>query len=93
MLDDKQLETVKEALNGKRNLLALCYNITRQIPVVLESVKHMDTSEAAHENKQGSSWTSTSNHTITSTSRETVLHTEKISAMLDAADWPSILKK
>ena len=93
MLDDKQLETVKEAINGKRNKLALCYNVTRQIPVVSDSVNRMETSEEDHGSKQGDSWTSTSNCDITSASRETVLQNEEISAMLDAADWPLALHK
>jgi len=91
MLDDEQLKTVKEAIDGKRNLLALCYGVTRQIPVVSDSAKRTETSETTHGCKRGGSWTSTSNRATTSTSRETVLQTEKTSVMLDAADWLSAL--
>ena len=93
MLDDKQLEAVKEAVDGKRNQLALCYEITRQIPVVSTAVERIETSEAAHESKHGSSWTSVSNRTYASTSQEIVLQTEKLSAMLDAADWLSAVQE
>ena len=93
MLDDKQLEIVKEATEGKRNQLALCYNITRQIPVVSASVNRMEKSEVTHDSMRSASWTSTSNCAITSTSREAVLQTEKLSVMLDATDWISALQE
>jgi hypothetical protein len=89
MLDEKQLEIVKEAVDGKRNRLAIRYDVTREIPVVSESVKRAETKETVHDVKRGGSWSSALNRTITSASRETVIQTEGISAMLDAADWPT----
>jgi len=90
MLDDKQLEKVKDAIGGKRDQLTLCYDVTRHIPVVSGSVERTETRESTHGSEYGSSWSSTTNRTITTTNREAVMQTEKLRVMLDAADWPRL---
>ena len=105
MLTDNQLEAVKEALNGKRDQLALCYNVTCQIPAIFGSAERTETSEtffeSRHSFKNGvrhdgsrasASNRTVSNRTVASANRESAPQTEKISAMLDAADWPSALQ-
>lgn len=91
MLDEKQLKTVKEALDGKRHQVVLRYDITRQTPVTSASAEHVATSEAAEGNGPDGSWSSASGHAETSASRETVMQSEKLGVQLDAADWPSAL--
>ncbi len=87
MLDEKQLKTVKEGLDGKRHQMVLRYDITRQTPVTSASAGHVATSEAAEGDGPDGSWSSASGHAETSASRETVMQTEKLGAQLDAADW------
>ena len=89
MLDETQLETVKEAIDGKRGLLTLRYNVTRQIPVNYAFANRTETSESAQGSMNGNSWVSTTSRTITSASRESVPQTDNLSVMLDAADWQS----
>lgn len=89
MLEESQLRTVKDALDGKRHLLALRYDITRQTPVTSTTAEHVATSEAAQECGPDGSWRSASGQAETSASRETVMQIETLGAQLDAADWPS----
>lgn len=89
MLDEKQLKTVKEGLDGTRHKLVLRYDITRQTPVTSATAEYVATSEAAEGNEPDGSWRSASGHAETSASRETVMQTEKLGVQLDAADWTS----
>jgi hypothetical protein len=89
MLDDKQLKTVKEGLDGKRHQLVLRYDITRQTPVTSATAEHVATSEAAEGSGSDGSWSSASGHAETSARQETVMQTEKLGVQLDAADWAS----
>ncbi|MGE0667205.1 MAG: hypothetical protein AB7O49_11670 [Sphingomonadales bacterium] len=89
MLDERQLKTVREALDGKQHQLVLRYDITRQTPVTSATAEHVATSEADEGCGPDGSWSSASGHAETSASRETVMQTEKLGVQLDAADWPS----
>ncbi len=87
MLDAAQVKTVQEALDGKRLLLALRYDITRRVPVTRVTAEHTATSEAREDSGPDGFCSTESGQAETTATRETTEEIEKLSVRLDAADW------
>lgn len=89
MLDATQLETVRQALNGERHLLALRYDIEHRQPVTATTADYTATDEVSRGKEPERSWSASSAQTTTKTARETTEEITTSSVLLDAADWAS----
>lgn len=87
MLDASQLETVQQALDGKRHLLALRYDIERRQPVTATTADYAATGGVSQGKEPERSWSASSVRTTTKTTRETTEEITTSSVQLDAADW------